>query len=83
MRVIAYNADSNLEEESYVTYPGQPIESFQIKKVFLWKDEATDVEIKKRYPDKSWDDYQKYLLTRFPEGQPIIIKITEKKNKNS
>ena len=83
MRVIVYNNKEEVEEESYVCFPGQPIEAFEIKKVFLGKDEATDGAIQKRYPEKTWDDYQKYLLTRFPEGQPIIIKISEKKNKDS
>jgi len=79
MRVIAYKQCKEAEEESYVCFPGQPIEAFEIAKVFLWKDEATTETIRKRYPDKNWEEYQQYLLSRFHQGEPIIIKISEKK----
>jgi hypothetical protein len=78
MRVIVYNKNKEAEEESYVCFPGQPIESFQISKIFLWAEEATDQTIQKKYPEKTWEEYRSYLLSRFPEGEPIIIKIKDK-----
>ncbi len=66
------------KDECYRCKVGQSIDSLTPKKIFLWDDEATDIEVQKENPDITWIQYESYLLTRFQPNQSKVIKIQKR-----
>ena len=75
MRIIS--AENKEFEEVYLCRPGSRIDSFKVKKIFLWPCEITDSAIQKMSPNTTWAEYERYLMTRFPDNSSKIIKITK------
>jgi len=74
MKVISEN------DETYVCSVGMPLESFRLKKVFLWRCETNDQSIQKFFPEKTWLEYERYILTRFPKQVSKVIKIDTRRD---
>ena len=75
MKVIS--SENKEVDECYLCQPGSKIDSFKVKKIFLWSCEIKDDVIKKVDPGTNWLEYERYLMTRFPEGESKIIRISK------